>query len=124
MNEQNGGFIENGSVISPRHFIYLDRSRLFSYTAQLSDGLPHLRSLLESVGHSKLEVLLNSIKRKLMKFLAMLRVVLELRQSFRYQVEESIKGVTRRALRMVALQTNMIPCKSSRRTRLNTIIFT
>lgn len=52
MNEQNGGFIENGSVISPRHFIYLDRSRLFSYTAQLSDGLPHLRSFLESVGHS------------------------------------------------------------------------
>jgi len=48
MSNQSKGSLESGSVINPRHFIYLDRSRLFSYTAQLSDGLPQLRRLLES----------------------------------------------------------------------------
>lgn len=52
MHEPEAISLEDGSVINPRHFIYLDRSRLFSYTAQVSDGLPQLRSLLETVSRS------------------------------------------------------------------------
>ena len=49
MSKTNKDLVEGGNDINPKHFIYLDRSRLFSYTAQLSDGLPQLRHLLESV---------------------------------------------------------------------------
>lgn len=49
MSKTNKNLVEDGNGINPKHFIYLDRSRLFSYTAQFSDGLPQLRHLLESV---------------------------------------------------------------------------
>lgn len=49
MNKINKDLLKSGNGINPKHFIYLDRSRLFSYTAQFSDGLPQLRHLLESV---------------------------------------------------------------------------
>lgn len=52
MNSPQKALTENGSVTSPRHFIYLDRNRLLSYISQLSDGLPQLRHLMESVAHS------------------------------------------------------------------------
>ncbi|KJH70264.1 hypothetical protein [Aliterella atlantica] len=49
MSKTNKDLLKGGNGINPKHFIYLDRSRLFSYTAQFSDGLPQLRHLLESV---------------------------------------------------------------------------
>jgi hypothetical protein len=49
MSKTTKDLLKGGNVINPKHFIYLDRSRLFSYTAQFSDGLPQLRHLLESV---------------------------------------------------------------------------
>lgn len=49
MSKINKELLKGGKGINPKHFIYLDRSRLFSYTAQFSDGLPQLRHLLESV---------------------------------------------------------------------------
>jgi hypothetical protein len=49
MSKINKDLLKGGNDINPKHFIYLDRSRLFSYTAQFSDGLPQLRHLLESV---------------------------------------------------------------------------
>lgn len=55
MNENGNNLLESGNVTNPRHFIYLDRNRLFSYTAQLSDGLPQLRHFLESVSQSNID---------------------------------------------------------------------
>ncbi|MGF1981401.1 MAG: hypothetical protein RMY30_038260 [Nostoc sp. CmiSLP01] len=55
MNENGNNLLESGNVTNPRHFIYLDRNRLFSYTAQVSDGLPQLRHLLESVSQSNID---------------------------------------------------------------------
>lgn len=49
MSKINKYLLKGGNVINPKHFIYLDRSRLFSYTAQFSDGLPQVRHLLDSV---------------------------------------------------------------------------
>ena len=47
MSNPNKNSLKNGSAINPKHFIYLDRNRLFSYASQLSDGLPQLRRFLE-----------------------------------------------------------------------------
>lgn len=55
MNKKNKDLLKGGNVINPKHFIYLDRSRLFSYTAQFSDGLPQLRHLLESVNKGNID---------------------------------------------------------------------
>lgn len=54
MSKINKDLLTGGKGINPKHFIYLDRSRLFSYTAQFSDGLPQLRHLLESVNKGNL----------------------------------------------------------------------
>ena len=55
MSNINKQSLTNGNGISPKHFIYLDRSRLFSYTAQFSDGLPQLRHLLDSVNEGNID---------------------------------------------------------------------
>jgi hypothetical protein len=43
--------LKNGSDINLRHFIYLDRTRLTSYSSQLSDGVIQLRRLTENKGN-------------------------------------------------------------------------
>ena len=55
MSKREKGFSENGNGIKPKHFIYLDRNRLFSYVSQLSDGLPTVRNLLDAIGDSATE---------------------------------------------------------------------
>lgn len=43
---------EENKQLHPRHFIYLDRNRLFSYISQMSNGLPTVKSLLRSASES------------------------------------------------------------------------
>jgi hypothetical protein len=49
MNQEVGKSIASGSDTKLKHFIYLDRSRLNSYTAQISDGLTQIRRLSETI---------------------------------------------------------------------------
>jgi hypothetical protein len=49
MNQEVGKSIANGNDTRLKHFIYLDRSRLNSYTAQISDGLTQIRRLSETI---------------------------------------------------------------------------
>ncbi len=49
MNQEVGKSIANGRDTKLKHFIYLDRSRLNSYTAQISDGLTQIRRLSETI---------------------------------------------------------------------------
>ncbi|HEY9828589.1 MAG TPA: hypothetical protein V6D19_24400 [Stenomitos sp.] len=55
MTKSGKGFQTNGNVTSPRHFVYLDRNRLFSYTAQIADGLPQVRRFLDEVAQTKVD---------------------------------------------------------------------
>lgn len=50
MSELEKSSQKNGSDINLRHFIYLDRTRLTSYSSQLSDGIIQLRRLTENRG--------------------------------------------------------------------------
>jgi hypothetical protein len=47
MSEEENNYSDAGSATSPKHFIYLDRGRLLSYTSQMMDGLTQLRHLFE-----------------------------------------------------------------------------
>jgi hypothetical protein len=49
MNQEVGKSIASGNDTKLKHFIYLDRSRLNSYTAQISDGLTQIRRLSETI---------------------------------------------------------------------------
>lgn len=49
MNQEVGKSIASGNDTRLKHFIYLDRSRLNSYTAQISDGLTQIRRLSETI---------------------------------------------------------------------------
>ena len=49
MNQEVGKLIASGNDTKLKHFIYLDRSRLNSYTAQISDGLTQIRRLSETI---------------------------------------------------------------------------
>jgi hypothetical protein len=49
MNQEVGKSTGSGSDTKLKHFIYLDRSRLHSYTAQISDGLTQIRRLSETI---------------------------------------------------------------------------
>jgi hypothetical protein len=49
MNQEVGKSTGSGNDTKLKHFIYLDRSRLNSYTAQISDGLTQIRRLSESI---------------------------------------------------------------------------
>lgn len=51
MSELEKSSQKNGSDINLRHFIYLDRTRLTSYSSQLSDGIIQLRRLTENRGN-------------------------------------------------------------------------
>lgn len=51
MSELEKSSPKNGSDINLRHFIYLDRTRLTSYSSQLSDGIIQLRRLTENRGN-------------------------------------------------------------------------
>ncbi|MEH2405236.1 hypothetical protein [Nostoc sp.] len=55
MTENGNNLLGSGNVTNLRHFIYLDRNRLFSYTAQVSDGLPQVRHLLESINETNID---------------------------------------------------------------------
>lgn len=55
MTKTGKGFQTSGSVTSPRHFVYLDRNHLFSYTAQIADGLPQVRRFLDEVAQTKID---------------------------------------------------------------------
>jgi hypothetical protein len=55
MTKTGKGFQTSGNVTSPRHFVYLDRNRLFSYTAQIADGLPQVRRFLDEVAQTKID---------------------------------------------------------------------
>ncbi|MDZ7958197.1 MAG: hypothetical protein RMY34_09900 [Aulosira sp. DedQUE10] len=46
----------NGSAISLKHFIYLDRNRLNSYSSQLDDGIIQIRRLTENIGNKITDV--------------------------------------------------------------------
>ncbi|MEH2238127.1 DUF6414 family protein [Nostoc sp.] len=46
----------NGSAISLKHFIYLDRNRLNSYSSQLEDGIIQIRRLTENLGNKTADV--------------------------------------------------------------------
>ncbi|MEH2386141.1 MAG: hypothetical protein V7K14_10260 [Nostoc sp.] len=46
----------NGSATSLKHFIYLDRNRLNSYSSQLEDGIIQLRRLTENLGNKTADV--------------------------------------------------------------------
>jgi hypothetical protein len=55
MTKNGKGFQTSGNVTNPRHFVYLDRNRLFSYTAQIADGLPQVRRFLDEVAQTKVD---------------------------------------------------------------------
>lgn len=55
MSNVEEGLTESGGVTSLKHFVYLDRERLISYTAQLSDGVTLLRRFLEGDGRKSVE---------------------------------------------------------------------
>ncbi|MEH1842898.1 MAG: hypothetical protein V7L20_30210 [Nostoc sp.] len=46
----------NGSATSLKHFIYLDRNRLNSYSSQLEDGIIQIRRLTENLGNKTSDV--------------------------------------------------------------------
>ncbi|MEH2300593.1 MAG: hypothetical protein V7K88_16725 [Nostoc sp.] len=46
----------NGSATSLKHFIYLDRNRLNSYSSQLEDGIIQIRRLTENLGNKTADV--------------------------------------------------------------------
>ncbi len=50
MKKQNKNLLPDGNVVNLKHFIYLDRDRLASYSSQLSDGIVQLRRLTENMG--------------------------------------------------------------------------
>lgn len=52
MNNSEEKYLANGTHIKLKHFIYLDRSRLASYSSQFSAGIVQLRRLTESIGTS------------------------------------------------------------------------
>lgn len=51
MTELENNLAESGEGTSLKHFIYLDRSRITSYSSQLLDGIVQLRRLTESEGN-------------------------------------------------------------------------
>jgi hypothetical protein len=55
MNQEVGKSTESGSDTKLKHFIYLDRSRLHSYTAQISDGLTQIRRLSETINRKDVD---------------------------------------------------------------------
>ncbi|MDZ8106587.1 MAG: hypothetical protein RM338_13345 [Nostoc sp. DedQUE12a] len=46
----------NGSATNLKHFIYLDRNRLNSYSSQLEDGIIQIRRLTENLGNKSTDV--------------------------------------------------------------------
>lgn len=55
MNNAEKALTGSGGVTSLKHFVYLDRERLISYMAQLSDGVTLLRRFLEGDGRKSVE---------------------------------------------------------------------
>lgn len=55
MTEFNENLVPNGNEINLKHFIYLDRQRLSSYSSQLSDGIVQLRRLTENIGNRSVD---------------------------------------------------------------------
>jgi hypothetical protein len=49
MNQEVGKSIASGSDTKLKHFIYLDRNRIQSYTSQFFDGLTQIRRLSETI---------------------------------------------------------------------------
>ncbi|MHC5741278.1 MAG: DUF6414 family protein [Nostoc sp.] len=56
MNQEEMKSEKNGSATSLKHFIYLDRNRLNSYSSQLDDGIIQLRRLTENLGNKTADV--------------------------------------------------------------------
>ena len=55
MKKQNKNLLPDGNVVNLKHFIYLDRDRLASYSSQLSDGIVQLRRLTENIGNRSVD---------------------------------------------------------------------
>ncbi|KAB8316783.1 hypothetical protein SD81_026940 [Tolypothrix campylonemoides VB511288] len=68
MTENGNNLLGSGNVTNPRHFIYLDRNRLFSYTAQVSDGLPQVRHFLESINESTIDNPIENYREEVREF--------------------------------------------------------
>lgn len=55
MKKQNKNLLPDGNVVNLKHFIYLDRDRLSSYSSQFSDGIIQLRRLTENIGNRSVD---------------------------------------------------------------------
>jgi hypothetical protein len=55
VKKQNKNLLPDGNVVNLKHFIYLDRDRLTSYSSQFSDGIIQLRRLTENIGNRSVD---------------------------------------------------------------------
>jgi hypothetical protein len=55
VKKQNKNLLPDGNVVNLKHFIYLDRDRLTSYSSQFSDGIVQLRRLTENIGNRSVD---------------------------------------------------------------------
>ena len=55
MKKQSKNLLPDGNVVNLKHFIYLDRDRLTSYSSQFSDGIVQLRRLTENIGNRSVD---------------------------------------------------------------------